>query len=489
MKTRRGGGAPRAASWVAALAVVGCTQSLDLEGYSFSSDAGAAASGGSGSGGTDSGLGGTGGGVGGAGGGSLGGAGGGTLGDECVGRAGGEVFCSGSARISCGTGEVTLEVRECPSIQHCTLGTGADCAPCLPNQHECRGPSLYTCNLSATGFEHVRDCTGTEPCNAQAGACDSRACLPDQRRCQGDDLQLCNDDQTAFILFEACDPGLCDSVALVCDVCQAGSAGCENSSARVSCSESGEVETVADCPTATPHCVGGGNCVECSLPSDCRPDNGCFSATCSSNECRTQPLDSGEPCSFDGGQVCDGAGRCVECVESQDCASGDVCRSNACEPNLPQPLGNASTTGAADFDPPSDVMFVVSVVAPRDVTVFSLNVIGRAAGGLARLFIYDDAGGVPGNPIARSDNIGVVAGDASDGPVPALVTLSAGETYWVGAVFSGGPLLHQYPGGGTAALSIDHVFTAAPPAPFPAASAVDFGDLGFNFYLMVQDVL
>jgi hypothetical protein len=383
---------------------------------------------------------------------------------------------------------VTLGVTECSSIQHCALGAGADCAPCLPNQHECRDSSLYTCNLAGTAFEHVRDCTGTEPCNAEAGACDSRACLPDQRRCRGDLLELCNDTQTAFVVFETCDAGLCDSVDLVCDVCQADSVGCDNSAARVSCSQDGEVETVTNCAPDTPHCIGGGNCVECVVADDCRPDNACFSAACSSNECRITPLGSGEPCSFDGGRSCDGAGSCVECLESEDCASDEVCRSNGCEPNLPQSLGNSSTAGATDFNPPNDLMLVVSVVAPRDVTVFSLNVIGRAAGGLARLFIYDDAGGVPGNPIARSDNIGVVAGDASDGPVPALVTLSAGETYWVGAVFSGGPLLHQYPGGGTAALSINHVFTATPPTPFPAASAVDFGDLGFNFYLMVQDV-
>ncbi len=253
---------------------------------------------------------------------------------DCVGRQPGVAFCNDATRMVCGDDLVSLTQTTCDTIQHCTLGTDADCAVCLPGESECSGNVLRTCNAESTGFEDSETCTTLKPCNDQAGACTELACLPDQKRCNGDTLEGCNSDQSAFETIEQCDAGLCDPVNLECDVCIPDVDTCQDASIRLVCSSDGQTITPTSCSQPTSHCVGAGQCVECTDTAHCTASGDCYAASCSAGSCTESPKGKStvRDCGAGGNWgFCDGLGACEECLEVTHCTASSVCHTATCD--------------------------------------------------------------------------------------------------------------------------------------------------------------
>lgn len=273
---------------------------------------------------------------------------------DCIGREPGVAFCSGATRMVCGDDLVTLTQTTCDSIQHCTLGTDADCALCLPGDFECSGNVLRTCNADNTGFEDEEICTTLAPCNEQAGACTELACLPNQKRCKGDALEECNGDQSAFILSEQCGAGLCDAANLECDVCIPGVDTCQDSSIRRVCSADGQTLTPVACNQPTPYCIGAGQCVQCTDTTQCTASGACYVASCStgSGTCTESPKGKStvRDCGAGGSWgFCDGSGQCLQCLQVADCTASSSCHSATCNAgscgNDPKPVRSSCGGG------------------------------------------------------------------------------------------------------------------------------------------------
>jgi hypothetical protein len=267
--------------------------------------------------------------------------------EECRGRTPGAGFCEGTTRVVCGPDLVTVERRECASLQHCSLATGPECAVCLPNDYRCTDDTLERCSDELTGWGEVETCMN-EPCNADAGACTSYACAnPGDRRCMNDRLEECNADRSGFDLVDLCDQGLCDPVALECDRCVAGSKGCANGTTRRLCSDDGQMQTEPSCPTDSEHCTGAGVCVECTGNGDCQPMNSCYVAACNTGTGRCEDTFRGANVDCAGGGHCTAAGACVQCTLPEHCTTTTPCTTATCRSN--------NTCGTDPFDFSRDV--------------------------------------------------------------------------------------------------------------------------------------
>ncbi|HTQ03789.1 MAG TPA: hypothetical protein VMI54_08020 [Polyangiaceae bacterium] len=250
--------------------------------------------------------------------------------DACRGRSPGDAFCDGTTRSVCGPDLVSIDQTDCGSVQLCTLGTGANCAACLPNDHRCVDQTLQACKSDNTGFETISQCTDA-PCNADAGACTTYACLKGQLRCNQDNLEQCKTDQSGFELKTACGAGLCDSSALECDVCVHDQKRCTDMSTVATCSSDGQSETPMACPTASPFCTGKGVCVECMQTNDCTSTMGpCYTPSCNSGTgvCEENFNQVHSPCNGTG--FCAANGSCLQCLSVADCPASDDCHPAQC---------------------------------------------------------------------------------------------------------------------------------------------------------------
>ncbi len=457
---------------------------------------------------------------------------------ECLGRTPGEGFCDGLQRMVCGPDLVTVTQVECESVQHCTLGTGADCAGCLPGEYACQDNELYQCNGEHTFVdEYVDTCDDARPCNPEAGACTPYACDPaGSRRCNGDVLEECNSDRSAFVRVAGCGEGLCDPIALECDVCVADTSTCETSTSLSTCSSDGQVADVDDCDSAAPYCDvpgrcvacteddhctpssdcvtgacnlgsgecefqnisihtecdegycdGDGNCVQCTLAAQCTASGECYEATCSDNTCGQAPKEPGEACQA-GTQVCDGEGSCVECVSQTHCDGTDVCHDQTCvtaihDVGWPSPFA----TGASAL---GNWMYMFRLPAlGYDATLQSFGVISNQAGATARMALYaDDGGGTQpsGAPLAETVNpIGLADGVRQQTATPANVPLSGGSVYWIVIVTNTNTQIRYQSGSGVG-------WRAAQPYgdPFPSIAGTPglaHNNQQWNVYIVVQD--
>ncbi|HEX7670620.1 MAG TPA: hypothetical protein VF395_13595 [Polyangiaceae bacterium] len=165
-----------------------------------------------------------------------------------------------------------------------------------------------------------------------------------------------------------------------------------------------------------------------------------------------------------------------------------ICRSGACVINTPYPVGNSVTDGTfSTFVVPDNWIYFVPITVTTAATVSSLQLLAAAAGGSTRMYLYTDNGGKPGNFVARTATITVASGLNSGVPVPSSASMTAGQTYWVGAEFFGGVSVFQESITGAVAHRFSHSFASALPAdPFPTTTQLS--DVSYNFYLGVRDV-
>jgi hypothetical protein len=158
--------------------------------------------------------------------------------------------------------------------------------------------------------------------------------------------------------------------------------------------------------------------------------------------------------------------------------------------NTPYVVGQSSTSGWTEFDPPADTWYVVPVIPPKDATLQELRTIGLATGGQTRLAIWaDDGSGKPGAFLAQGGTLSVTAGTVSGTATPGTLTLTAGKTYWVGAKFVNSPRLYQGSMTGAKGYTTSQAFGTAPSAlaTFPTSPGTFNGTL-LNLMLVVQDI-
>jgi hypothetical protein len=158
--------------------------------------------------------------------------------------------------------------------------------------------------------------------------------------------------------------------------------------------------------------------------------------------------------------------------------------------NDPYAVGQSSTTGWTEFNPPADTWFVVPVTPSKDATLQAFRTIGLAAGGSTRLALWaDDGSGKPGVFLAQSPTLSVIAGTFTGTATPSTVTLAAGKTYWVGAKFVNNPRLFQGSMSGAKGYTAAQTFSTVPSAlsPFPTSPGT-FNGTVLNLLLVVQDI-
>jgi exo-beta-1,3-glucanase (GH17 family) len=292
-----------------------------------------------------------------------------TVAVQAVGACGNVMSSNGNTAASCETVsgcETVLNTVECTDVGLCQIIVAVSddgftsCTGLLPDGSN---------NNGARSTIDV-DCTVAQGCgNGQ---------LDPGEDCDPPDGIFCDDNCQAI---DNCSPDPCDQ-SDVCspEVCTAD----PNDNSAICTPDPGSAAGNACSPPSGGTCDGQGNCVACTVDSDCEDNNACTDNACVSgaceftnndnNQCSVGGLpgtcnagtceglctpdtcpDNGIECQTDlcdpangscnaqndeintgcdlGGSagVCDGAGACVECNTDGQCASGESCVNNVCE--------------------------------------------------------------------------------------------------------------------------------------------------------------
>jgi len=343
--------------------------------------------------------------------------------------------CGGSCAADCANGLGCGMDSDCASAA--CLNTA--CVACKPTTKICVNSSTQTCSATGTWDSPVA-CTvtnGTANCTG-AGVCGLQSCNPGFGNCDNSLQTGCETNLNA--------PATCGTACsnrLAC-VATNGTPGCANGVCKPSCS------------------AGYGDCNASTVPND-----GCERQLNVVSSCGTS------------------------CASVTTCtAPQQICTTGTCVINMPYTVGQASTTGWSEFDPPSNTWYVVPITMPKDATLQEFRTIGLADGGSTRMAIWaDDGAGHPGAYIAQSATLPVTTGLVKGASTPASPTLSAGKKYWVGAKFVNAPRLYQNSSTGAQGYTTDQAFGTAPSAlsPFPTSPGT-FNSTVLNFILLVQDI-
>ena len=252
--------------------------------------------------------------------------------EHCRGSDGAAVCDGQGTMLLCNADASVASSQRCQSETHCQAGLASRmCARCLPNQdHRCTGATLEVCAPDGQSYVEQESCASISLCNAMLGACTPQVCEPDRPVCQGDVLAICNAGGSGFARMTPCAAGMCDLAGGDCNQCVPGSKRC-SSNALETCKDDGQGYERSDCPD-NGKCVGSGQCVACTLDSDCRSlTTGCKVGYCGSDQrCATKNApDRVTTCSllFGSAGMCS-RGSCVGCIDDASCASnpsGPIC--------------------------------------------------------------------------------------------------------------------------------------------------------------------
>ena len=293
-----------------------------------------------------------------------------TVGVQAVGACSNVMFSNGDTAASCETVsgcETVVNTVECTDVGLCQIIVAVSddgftsCNGLLPDGSN---------NDGARSTIDV-DCTVAQGCgNGQ---------LDPGEDCDPPDGVFCDDNCQAI---DNCSPDPCNQG----NVCSPEVCSADSNNQPICTPDPGSAAGNACAPPDGGTCDGQGNCVACTVDSDCEDnnectDNACVSGACvfdnnDNNQCSVGGLpgtcnagvceglcapdtcqDNGIECQTDvcdpangscntqndgintgcdlgsGPGVCDGQGACVECNMDSQCASGETCVNNACEPS------------------------------------------------------------------------------------------------------------------------------------------------------------
>jgi len=342
--------------------------------------------------------------------------------------------CGGTCAADCGVGLGCGMDADC-STAACL---GSVCVACKPLTKVCVNSSVQTCS-AAGAWDTPMPCSvpnGTANCAGQ-GVCGIQSCNNGFGHC---DTSIQNGCETNLN-----DPAACGTVC----------------SDRVACSS----------VHATTTCTNG------ACKPSCATGYGDCNAATVNDGCERQ-LNVVSSC----GTTCSNITTCT--------APAQICTSGACVANTPYSVGQASSTGAVEFDPPADTWYVVPVTIAKDATVLALQILGfGGTSGQARMGLWaDDGNGKPGAYLSQSAAFSLMPGVAGAAP-QTNTTLTAGKTYWVGAKFFGATKVYQSSSVGAVAYITPQTFSqfASALTPFPTTAGKQT-NTAYNFFLQVQDV-
>src|SRR5690606_36188313 len=163
-----------------------------------------------------------------------------------------------------------------------------------------------------------------------------------------------------------------------------------------------------------------------------------------------------------------------------------------CVANDPYSVGAASASGWNDFNPVNDRWYVIPITVPTTATVSSMRMIVRngVGGAQGRMALWQDNGGAPGACVAMTNNTALSSAGVVSGAPTVTTQVTGGTTYWIGAKFTGSAQLYQNPSTTQDGYFLSETFSSNPAAldPFPSGSAGALSNVGYNFYLVVQNV-
>lgn len=245
----------------------------------------------------------------------------------CRGSAGQFVCDPQGMMYKCSATGAIETAMNCGNARLCSTGNAGMCLTCIPGEFRCTGANLEQCAMDGRVFAFVKTCDNASLCKPAAGDCTDAACVSGKLVCEGDKLRKCKPDQSALEDQQTCMPGMCDSELQQCDACVSGSKMCQGNSV-LTCNAQRSGFDPMPCPSATPRCVGMGQCVECMSDNDCGDPGTCLMKYCNpvSQTCQPKPAPSSAACS---GGHCDGAGKCVECSAASECQD-KACQTKSC---------------------------------------------------------------------------------------------------------------------------------------------------------------
>ena len=167
--------------------------------------------------------------------------------------------CNGTSVMVCRRGQL-VEAQRCDFLCQAGACTGS----CVPDSHQCRSRTLYTCDAAGAWSMPV-DC----PNACVNGACGGD-CQPGTQRCATENsFQLCNNrgqwSPGVECRGQACKNGECTGE------CSPGAARCEGGTSLATCSASGDWSSAVACPNQI---CSGDRCSGMCAPGStrCRPD-------------------------------------------------------------------------------------------------------------------------------------------------------------------------------------------------------------------------
>ena len=249
--------------------------------------------------------------------------------EACRGSGGQPVCDAQGALLVCNADESVKLQTMCQSSRHCQAGLPSlACATCIPKEdHRCTGATLEVCADDGMSFVKKEACPSAALCNKTAGTCTDAVCTANKVSCDANTLLTCNADGTAWKSMLPCTGGTCDATGGDCNKCEPGSKKCE-AGMVMTCNAAGQTYAASACPSATPQCVGLGQCVQCSGNADCSAlSNACKVGVCTQNKCVAQNQPNNTGCTTSAGK----AGGCSNgtCVCSPQC-NGKECGDDGC---------------------------------------------------------------------------------------------------------------------------------------------------------------
>ncbi len=317
--------------------------------------------------------------------------------------------------------EVTVGVQAvgaCGNVQSSNGNTAASCetvsgCEAVANTVECTGVGLCEI-IVAVSDDGFTSCTGLLPDGSNNGAARSTIAvdctvasgcgngqIDPGEDCDPPDGIFCDDNCQDI---DNCSPDPCNQS----NVCSPEVCSADANNQPICTPDPGSAAGNACSPPAGGTCDGQGNCVACTVDSDCEDNNACTDNACvagaceftnnDNNQCTTggfpgtcnagvcEGLCTPDPCP-DAGEcvtnvcdpadgsctpqndgintgcdlggspgVCDGQGACVECNIDAQCASGETCVNNVCEaPPAPACLYEQNFELLTPGDPPQPV--------------------------------------------------------------------------------------------------------------------------------------